>query len=74
MGFVIIDGTGKEVDEDYNVSKNYDYVEDQNTHKNCMTEGNLIKDVSIRKSKMKVKMQLSKHYNSNLKFSYFVEV
>ena len=74
VGFVMIDGTGKEVDEDYNVSKNYDYVEDQNTHKNCMTEGNLIKDVSIRNSKMKVKMQLSKQYNSNLKFSYFVEV
>lgn len=74
VGFVIIDGTGKEVDEDYVVNKNYDCVLDVNTHKNCVTEGNIIKDVSIKNSRLQIKMQLSKQYNSNLKFSYFVEV
>lgn len=74
VGFVIIDGTGREVEEDYIVNKNYDSVEDQNTHKMCMAEGNIIKDVSIKNGKMNIKMKLSKHYNYNLKFSYFVEV
>ena len=74
VGFVIIDGTGKEVDEDYVVNQNYDSVEDQNTYKRCMAEGNIIKDVSIKNSKTKIKMKLSKNYNYNLKFSYFVEV
>lgn len=74
VGFVIIDGTGREVEENYVVNKNYDCVEDENTHKICRAEGNIIKDVSIKNGKMKIKMKLSKYYNHNLKFSYFVEV
>lgn len=74
VGFVIIDGTGREVEEDYIVNQNYDSVEDTNTHKVCVAEGNIIKDVSIKNGKTQIKMQLSRQYNSNLKFNYFVEV
>lgn len=74
ISFSLIDGMGKGHESEFNVSDNYSSIYDCNAKTNCNVEKNIIKNVTIVGSKIKLEMEITNKFNSSLKFMYYVEV
>ena len=71
---VVIDGTGKPYEKEFDLSKNYLQIMDMGQKKLCNIEDNKIKNVSIVEGKIQLEMKVTDYFNSSLKFMYYVEV
>lgn len=74
ISMVVIDGTGKPYEKEFDLSKNYLKIMDMGQKKLCNIEDNKIKNVSIVDGKIQLEMKVTDYFNSSLKFMYYVEV
>lgn len=74
ISMVVIDGTGKPYEKEFDLSKNYLQIMDMGQKKLCNIEDNKIKNVSIVEGKIQLEMKVTDYFNSSLKFMYYVEV
>lgn len=70
----VIDGMGEAVEENFNLAANYKQVKDVLSGMACSIADNKIKNVSVSKGQIQLKMDLEDRYNRALKFIYYVEV
>lgn len=70
----VIDGTGKEYNNEFSINKNYSKIVDKNTNKQCSVINNIIKDVSILDGEVNLEFTTTSQFNNSLKFVYYVEV
>lgn len=74
ISMVVIDGTGKPYEKEFNLGKNYREVMDIGQKKICKIEENKIKNVSIMDGKIQLELKVTDYFNNSLKFMYYVEV
>lgn len=74
LKFGLVDGMGKEYDNEFNMAANYVSVTDMNTNRECKILHNTIQQASIKNGLVNLKLKLTKQYNRALKFIYYVEV
>lgn len=74
LKFVVVDGMGKEYENEFNMDDNYLEVVDQTKQQSRPIKNGVIQNLSIDKGFVNLKMSLSPHYNRSLKFIYYVEV
>lgn len=74
ISMVVIDGTGKPYEKEFDLGKNYLQIVDMGQKKPCNVEDNKIKNVSIVDGKIQLEMKITDYFNSSLKFMYYVEV
>lgn len=74
ISMVVIDGTGKPYEKEFNLGKNYREVMNIGQKKICKIEDNKIKSVSIMDGKIQLELKVTDYFNNSLKFMYYVEV
>lgn len=74
ISMVVIDGTGKPYEKEFDLSKNYLQIMDTGQKSLCNIKDNKIKNVSIVDGKIQLEMKVTDYFNSSLKFMYYVEV
>lgn len=74
ISMVVIDGTGKPYEKEFDLSKNYLQIMDMGEKNLCNIKDNKIKNVSIVDGKIQLEMKVTDYFNSSLKFMYYVEV
>lgn len=74
MSISLIDGVGKEYDNEFSINTNYPLIIDKNTGKQCKVDRNIIRDISIQNSLIQLELKTSHKFNNSLKFIYSVEV
>lgn len=74
ISLLIIDGTGKVYDAEFDINSNYSKIYDKNANKICEVSKNMIKDVTIESGRVTLEMTTTDKFNSSLKFMYYVEV
>ena len=70
----IIDGMGKEYNNEFNLRDNYQEIRDLNTGKVCDFKNHTIKNVAIQDGVVQLQLKLNQTFNRSLKFIYYVEV
>lgn len=74
VSLAIIDGMGKEYDDEFKVSDSYKNVLDMNTGESCTFKNNTIHDVRIEEGVIQLELSVNESFNPALKFVYNVEV
>jgi hypothetical protein len=74
MHFVVIDGMGKEIKNEFNLVENYKSVIDKSTEKLINIEENFLKGIKVKDKVIDIKLNLSSKFNKTLKFAYYLEV
>lgn len=74
ISFVVVDGMGKEYDEEYDLLLNYDYIEDQIVNKRYHFDSKTIYDVKLSDSGILLRLKMKENFINPLKFLYKVEV
>ncbi|EKN69299.1 hypothetical protein BABA_10566 [Neobacillus bataviensis LMG 21833] len=74
LSFNLVDGMGEEYKDEFKLKENYEDAIDQHTGSSCVIENESIRNVSIKKGMVKLKLDLKPNYNRALKFVYYVEV
>lgn len=70
----VIDGMGKEYNDEFKIHDNYLEVIDLNSGKVCNFEKEYIRNVQINDGVAQLELHLRKDFNPSLKFVYYVEV
>lgn len=74
IGIEIVDGMGKEYENEFTMKDNYLKVIDKETKNICTIEDNKIKNIKVKKGLINIEIELKDKVNKALKFIYFVEV
>ncbi len=70
----VVDGLGKEYDNEFNVIESYRDVKDVNSNLHLERDSSSIKNITIKDRKINISMKTESSYNRTLKFSYYLEV
>lgn len=70
----VIDGQGRECDNELNIAKDYKNIMDIKSKNILSFDDYGIKDISIKDNSIGLEMNLSSSYNKTLKFVYYLEV
>lgn len=70
----VIDGMGKEIDEGFNVSENYETIFDTRTRAYFSTQANKIMEVPLEDGIVELELGIRERLDRALKFVYYVEV
>lgn len=74
LSIKVIDGQGKECDNELNINKDYSQILDVQSGNHLSSEGDYVKEVTLKNKNIGLEMDLSSSYNKTLKFLYYVEV
>lgn len=74
VSLIVVNGMGEECPGEFNMQSSYESIVDQSTGKPLMVEENKIKQIKINKGIAQIECKLNAHYNTALKFVYYVEV
>ncbi|MGL5415784.1 MAG: hypothetical protein ACRDAU_09010 [Clostridium sp.] len=74
LGIEIVDGMGKEYENEFTMEDNYSKVIDKETKEVCPIKDNKIKNIRVKKGIINIEIELKDKVNKALKFIYFVEV
>lgn len=74
VGIKIVDGQGKELDNQFNIQENYSSVVDLNNISFCTLTAGTINGLSIKDNLVQFKIDYKENYNKNLKFIYKVVI
>lgn len=70
----LIDGAGKEYNNEFDIKTSYSLIIDKNFNKECQVNNNIIQNVSIHQKKIQLELKTTTQFNESLKFIYYVEV
>lgn len=70
----VIDGMGKEYNNEFNLNDSYMEIIDTSLGKKCHYQNEKIKNIQIKNGIAELQMKLNKTFNKSLKFVYYVEV
>lgn len=70
----VIDGQGKERDNELNINTDYKAILDVQSGNLLSSEGEYIKNITLKNKNIGLEMDLNSSYNKTLKFLYYLEV
>lgn len=70
----LVDGMGKEYNEEYNLLKQYRLIEDLNSKRKLSFEENVIKDVDVSEKNIKLSLKNVNNSNKYVKLRFYLEV